>query len=151
MAATASGSRRPGPVAGRVRAAARAPHGRRIGPVNTRRAAILALVICALALTVAAPLRTYLGQRSKIAEQRATEQQLTTRLHRLRHRQALLSDPHYVRTQARKRLLYVAPGATPYLVAPRDGGTGSAGHTPAGRHDHARDEKSRTSRSGSGG
>ncbi|MGZ4574788.1 MAG: hypothetical protein ACXVXY_07300 [Mycobacteriaceae bacterium] len=36
--------------------------------VSTQRAAVLAVVVCALALTLAFPLRTYLGQRQQLAD-----------------------------------------------------------------------------------
>jgi cell division protein FtsB len=129
----------------------------RVGLVNTKRAAILALVVCALALTVAAPLRTYVNQRSKIAEKQAQQRELSAELHRLAHRKQLLSDPHYVRTQARKRLLYVDPGATPYIVELPDHGAGATrGSAPRGgkspKKQHAAwYDKLWTSLSGSGG
>jgi cell division protein FtsB len=158
MAGSVSGWRRLATPPGWLSPANRARRrGRRFGPVNTRRAAILALVVCALALTIAAPLRTYLGQRAKIAEQQARQQQLTTQLHHLQHRKQLLSDPQYVRTQARKRLLYVEKVATPYIVAPRGHGAGaSRGSAPAPRkqprqHQHAWYERLWASLPGSGG
>jgi cell division protein FtsB len=137
MAGSVSGSRRSGTSLGRLGAAklGAGRRRRRFAPVNTRRAAILALVICALALTVAAPLRTYVHQRSKIAEQHAKQQTLTTRLHRLQHREKLLADPHYIRTQARKRLLYVEKGATPYIVDLPGHGADRAHHAAPGGGD----------------
>ena len=44
-----------------------------LGVSSTRRAAVLALVVCALALTVAVPLRNYVAQRQELAA--VTEQQ----------------------------------------------------------------------------
>ena len=46
-----------------------------VGLSTTRRAAVLAIVVCALALSVAVPLRTYLSQRDevKIQEQRQAD------------------------------------------------------------------------------
>ena len=45
------------------------------GLSTTRRAAVFAIVVCALALSVAVPLRTYLGQRDdvELQEQRQAE------------------------------------------------------------------------------
>jgi cell division protein FtsB len=150
MAGSAPGSRRSGTRPGRLGTGdpARRRRGRRVGPVNTKRAAILALVVCALALTIAAPLRTYLGQRGKIAEQQDQQRALTAQLHRLQHRKELLSDPQYIRIQARERLLYVEKGATPYIVAPRDHG---GRRKPAEHHDGAWYQKLWASLSGSGG
>lgn len=88
---------------------------------GTRRAAILAVVVCALGLTVAVPLRTYLGQRAEIASQLHQREELRTELARLKDRKEELSDPVQIQAEARKRLRYVMPGETPYVVQlPRD-------------------------------
>ena len=44
-----------------------------LGLSSTKRAALLAVVVCALALTVAVPLRNYVAQRQELAA--VTEQQ----------------------------------------------------------------------------
>jgi cell division protein FtsB len=83
---------------------------------STRRAAVLAILVCAMALSVSVPLRTYLSQRAELA---ATEQQradLTRQVEQLRQRNAQLSDPAQVEAEARSRLGYVRPGETPYVV-----------------------------------
>ncbi|WP_345340955.1 septum formation initiator family protein [Rhodococcus olei] len=77
---------------------------------------VLAMVVCALALTLAVPLRTYLAQRSEaehVAEQR---EQLEADVARLTRDNQQADDPAYVRAQARDRLQYVMPGETPYQV-----------------------------------
>ncbi|WAL70010.1 septum formation initiator family protein [Amycolatopsis cynarae] len=83
---------------------------------TTRRAAVLAIVVCALAFTLAVPLRTYLSQRSEISEQEQRRDELRADVARLQERQAALNDPAQVETEARRRLRYVMPGETPYLV-----------------------------------
>ncbi|HJQ45010.1 MAG TPA: septum formation initiator family protein [Amycolatopsis sp.] len=83
---------------------------------TTRRAAVLAIVVCALAFTLAVPLRTYLSQRSEIAVQEQRRAELRTEVSQLQARQAALNDPAQVEAEARKRLRYVMPGETPYLV-----------------------------------
>jgi cell division protein FtsB len=82
----------------------------------TTRAAVLALVFCAVLVTLAYPLKQYLDQRSQIrtaaAQERSTEQrvkQLTTQ-----HQQA--QQPAVVEEQARQRLHYTLPGQQNYIV-----------------------------------
>lgn len=89
---------------------------RYLGLGGTRRAAVLAIVICALALTVAVPLRTYLGQRSEVIEQVQHQERLRAEVTELEKRKAELADPAQVRAEARERLRYVMPGETPYIV-----------------------------------
>ncbi|MFD3810974.1 septum formation initiator family protein [Rhodococcus sp. NPDC058639] len=84
--------------------------------LSTGRAAILALVVCALALTLAVPLRTYVSQRSE-AEQLARErEQLETEIAALQEKKAHIEDPAWIRAQARERLRFVMPGDVPYMV-----------------------------------
>ncbi|KAA9157080.1 septum formation initiator family protein [Amycolatopsis acidicola] len=87
-----------------------------LGMSTTRRAAVLAIVVCALAFTLAVPLRTYLSQRSEIAEQEQRQAGLKREVAELQSRQAAASDPAQVQAEARRRLRYVMPGETPYLV-----------------------------------
>ncbi|WP_253831380.1 FtsB family cell division protein [Actinokineospora globicatena] len=87
-----------------------------LGLATTRRAAVVATVVCALALSVAVPLRNYLSQRSdiEVLEQRHAE--LEAQVAELNARKERLSDPEQIRAQARERLRYVMPGETPYMV-----------------------------------
>lgn len=87
-----------------------------LGMSTTRRAAVVAIVVCALAFTVAVPLRTYLSQRSEVREQQAQQAQLQEQVDALRDRKAQLSDPAQIEAEARRRLRYVKPGETPYIV-----------------------------------
>ena len=105
-------------MAGRERGNGRAKRGplRVFGLGGTRRAAVLAIVVCALALTVAVPLRTYLGQRSEVGEQMQRQERLRAEVAKLEKRKAELSDPEQVQAEARARLRYVMPGETPYVV-----------------------------------
>jgi cell division protein FtsB len=84
--------------------------------LSTSRAAVLAIVVCALALTLAVPLRTYLGQRQQLADTVAQREQLRSEVSQLERQRAQLNDPAYVESQARQRLRYVKPGQTPYQV-----------------------------------
>jgi cell division protein FtsB len=83
----------------------------------TGRAALLALVLCALVVALAYPMRQYIAQRSDIADQRREAQQAEKKVEQLREEKARWEDPDYVRARARDRLHYVLPGETGYEVA----------------------------------
>lgn len=86
----------------------------------TGRAAMLAVVVCLLAISLAYPLREYLAQRGDLGEYRArvaAQQQRVVELEEARER---WSDRAYVEAQARQRLRYVMPGETAYIVLEAD-------------------------------
>ena len=56
-------------------------------------AAVLALVVCALALTVVVPLRNYVAQRQELAAVTAQQQALAAEVDELNRERARLSDP----------------------------------------------------------
>ncbi|MEV1293184.1 septum formation initiator family protein [Pseudonocardia sp. NPDC049635] len=87
-----------------------------LGLSSTKRAAILAIVVCALALTVAVPLHNYVAQRQELAAVSDRQQALEAEVDRLSTDRARLSDPAEVEAQARTRLGMVKPGETPYIV-----------------------------------
>ncbi len=87
-----------------------------LGISTGRRAAVLALVVCALTLSVAVPLRNYLGQRQELAEVRADQERLAAQVAELTEQRERLADPAEAAAQARSRLGYVQPGAIPYVV-----------------------------------
>ena len=98
-----------------------------LGVATTRRAAVLATVVCALALSIAVPLRTYLSQRDDVANQERRQAELHTTVQQLEERKAQLSDPAQIQAEARRRLRYVMPGETPYMVQlPGDSGNQSS-------------------------
>ncbi|RSM67659.1 septum formation initiator family protein [Kibdelosporangium aridum] len=102
-----------------------------MGQATTRRAAVLATVVAALALSVAVPLRTYLSQRDEVAAQERRQAELRAQVQQLEERKAQLSDPAQIQAEARRRLRYVMPGETPYMVQlPGDVG-GQSGQQPA--------------------
>ena len=103
----------------------------------TSRAAILAVVVCAIVLSLAYPVREYIAQRRQIAELRAAERVQEQRIAALEARKQKLSDPNYVKRQARRRLHYCMPGETCYVVVSPEGRGGDAG-SPAERADHGR-------------
>ncbi|WP_028477705.1 septum formation initiator family protein [Nocardia sp. CNY236] len=84
--------------------------------LSTGKAVIFAMVVCALALTLAVPMRTYLSQRAEAARLEQHRQELEADLARLRDRRVQQQDPAYIRAEARDRLRLVMPGETPYIV-----------------------------------
>jgi cell division protein DivIC len=88
---------------------------RRLG-LTARRAAILAAVICVLTLTIAGPVRTYFAQRADMQSVQAEIAANRAAIEQLKTEQAKLSDPVYIKAQARDRLGFVMPGETPYQV-----------------------------------
>ncbi len=106
--------RRPERVGGRC-AAGSARRGAPSGVLTTR-AAVLGLVLCALVVSAALPLREYFTQRGRIErleQQQAAQRERVVALERERR---LLDDPAYTARLARERLHYVHPGETAYVV-----------------------------------
>lgn len=87
-----------------------------LGLSSTKRAAILAIVVCALALTVAVPLHNFVAQRQELSDVSDRQQALEADVARLSADRARLADPAEVEAQARSRLGMVQPGETPYVV-----------------------------------
>jgi len=107
-------------------AGARARAARRNGLTN--RAAVLGVALCAVALTVAYPLREFVSQRSEISKLAGSQRAQEHRVAVLEARKGQLQDPAYVESLARQRLHFVRPGETVYVVvapsepvAPADG------------------------------
>lgn len=82
----------------------------------TTRAAVLGLVLCALVVSAALPLREYLSQRGQIATTEARQAQQQARVKALEDQLRQLQDPAFVMGEARTRLHFVLPGETAYVV-----------------------------------
>jgi cell division protein FtsL len=82
----------------------------------TSRAAVLAVVICAIALSLAYPVREYIAQRRQIDSLQAERQQLSTTLRQLEQQQGRLSDPAYIEQLAQNDLHMCLRGDTCYVV-----------------------------------
>jgi cell division protein FtsB len=82
----------------------------------TTRAAVLALVLCAVVVALAYPVREYVAQRAQIASLRAQERAQQAAVAELRKQATRWDDPAYIRAQARERLHFVEPGETAYVV-----------------------------------
>lgn len=74
------------------------------------------MVVCALALTLAVPLRNYLSQRTEAEQVAEQREQLEADVARLTREKQQADDPAYIRAQAGDRLQFVMPGDTPYQV-----------------------------------
>jgi cell division protein FtsB len=111
--------------------AERARTGGAFGLSATRQAAVLAMVVCALALSIAVPLRTYLTQHAQVEQELAQQAKLQAEAQQLEQRKQQLSDPAEIQAEARTRLGMVMPGETPYTVQlPGDGQQGDQHGAP---------------------
>ncbi|MQA84738.1 MAG: septum formation initiator family protein [Streptosporangiales bacterium] len=101
----------------------------------TSRAAILVIVMCAIVLSLAYPVREYVIQRRQIAELREQERESRQKIAALEARKRELNDPEYIKQQARHRLHYCMPDEKCYVVVGKgeaDGpGTAQASETGA--------------------
>jgi cell division protein FtsB len=85
-------------------------------PRLTSRAAVLAVVICAITLSLAYPVREYIAQRRQIGALSAQQQALTGQLGRLKAEQRQLNDPAYIEQLAQDRLHLCLPRQTCYVI-----------------------------------
>ena len=77
---------------------------------------MLGLVVCALVLSLAYPVKQYLAQRGALAQLEQQRAQAQARVDALEQQQKALSDPAYLQALARQRLHYVMPGETALVV-----------------------------------
>ena len=82
----------------------------------TGRAAVLAVVICAIALSLAYPVREYVNQRRQIDALVAQQQSMLAQVKSLQAQQARLSSPAYIEQLARQELNMCFPGTRCYIV-----------------------------------
>jgi cell division protein FtsB len=87
----------------------------------TGRAVVLILVLAALVMSLAFPLREYLAQRAAISAAQEREALLRDRVDQLQKNVDQWHDDSYIEQQARERLHYVYPGETGLvLLTPQD-------------------------------
>lgn len=100
-------------------------------PRFTSRATVLAIVLCAIALTLAYPVREYIAERRQIDQLQAQRAQISAQVRQLRAEQRALDTPSYVEQQARDKLHMCFPTQTCYNVV--EPATSQAAHalTPA--------------------
>ena len=101
-------------------------------PRFTSRAAVLAVVLCAIALSLAYPVREYIGQRRQIDQLSAQRATAEAAVRRLQAEDRKLTSPAYVEQQARDRLHMCMPGQTCFVVIP--GRKPPAAAAPAPEH-----------------
>jgi len=82
----------------------------------TSRAAVLAVVLCAIALSLAYPVREYIAQRRQIDQLEAQRQAVELRLSQLQQQQQRLSSNTYVEQQAQDRLHMCLPKHKCYVI-----------------------------------
>jgi cell division protein FtsL len=82
----------------------------------TSRAAVLAVVICAIALSLAYPVREYVAQRQQIDQLVAQQQTMLAQVKNLEAEQARLSDRSYIEQLARQELDMCFPGTQCYVI-----------------------------------
>ena len=82
----------------------------------TGRAALLAVVICAIALSLAYPVREYIAQRQQIDQLLAEQQATAAQVKALEEQNARLGQTWYVEQQARDQLHMCFPQEQCYQV-----------------------------------
>jgi cell division protein FtsL len=85
----------------------------------TGRAAVLAVVICAIALSLAYPVREYIAQRQQIDYMVAQQQTMLAQVKSLQAQQAKLSSRSYIEQLAQQELDMCFPGTQCYIVEGR--------------------------------
>jgi cell division protein FtsB len=97
-------------------------------PRFTSRAAVLIVVVCAIALSLAYPVREYIAQLHQIDELRTQQAAITAQLRELKAERTALSSTAYIEKQAENRLQMCFPAQTCYAII---GGTKPAARTAA--------------------
>jgi cell division protein FtsB len=82
----------------------------------TSRAAMLAVVLCAVALSLAYPVREYISQRRQIDQLEVQREAIAGRISALQAEQRRLSSNTYVEQQAEDRLHMCLPTLTCYVI-----------------------------------
>lgn len=85
-------------------------------PHFTGRAAVLAIVLCGIALSLAYPVREYISQRRQIDQLLAQGAQIQLQRQRLESERRLLHSPIYIAQQARDRLHMCLPTQMCYEI-----------------------------------
>ena len=87
--------------------------------------------MCAIALSLAYPVREYIAQHRQIDQLEAQHKMAEAQVRRLEAEQQRLNDPAYIEDQARARLNMCLPAETCYVII--NGRTGSGLPQPPGR------------------
>jgi cell division protein FtsB len=100
-------------------------------PKFTSRAAVLAVVICAIALSLAYPIREYIAERHQIDQLETQNAQIAVQVRQLRAEQRKLSSPAYIEQEGRDQLHLCFPSQTCYTMVGQTRPAGKAGSGPA--------------------
>ena len=135
-----SAGRRPARTGNRSGGSRTRPAGvpaRRGGParlrsrLSTGRIAVLVLVVVTLLTSAALPLREFFEQRGDIAALQESNDAARARVASLERQREQLQDPAFVAAEARRRLHFVLPGETAYvLLEPSPGPEGDRADRP---------------------
>ena len=90
-----------------------------VSPRTTRltgRAAVLAVVLCAIVLSLAYPVREYMAQRQQIDQLVAQQQTMLAQVKNLQAEQARLGERSYIEQLARQELDMCFPGTQCYVI-----------------------------------
>jgi cell division protein FtsB len=88
----------------------------RARPRFTSRAAVLVVVVCAIALSLAYPVREYIAQLRQIDQLQVQQAQIAAQVRHLKAVRNALAGPAYVEQQARDRLHMCLPAQTCYVI-----------------------------------
>jgi cell division protein FtsB len=99
-------------------------------PRFTSRAAVLIVVVCAIALSLAYPVREYIAQLHQIDQLRTQQAAIAAQLRELKEQRAKLGSKAYIEQQAQDRLQMCFPSQTCYAIIPgtRPAAKAAAGH-----------------------
>ena len=88
-------------------------------PKLTSRAAVLAVVLCAIALSLAYPIREYIAERRQIDQLQAQNAAIAAQVQYLKSQQQSLTSPARIEQEARDSLHMCFPQQTCYEVITR--------------------------------
>jgi cell division protein FtsB len=97
----------------------------------TGRAALLAVVICAIALSLAYPVREYIAQRQQIDQLLAEQQTMSAQVKALQAQDSQLSQTWYIEQEARDQLHMCFPQEQCYEVVSGQSAQASTTKPPA--------------------
>lgn len=100
-------------------------------PKITGRAAVLAIVLCAITLTLAYPVRAYIADRHQIDQLAASNARLAAQVRHLQAEARSLNSPSVIEQEARDGLHMCFPAQTCYEVIPLASHRAAAGRRPA--------------------
>ena len=88
----------------------------------------MALVLCAIALSLAYPVREYIAERRQIDQLQVQSQQIALEIRKLQAEHKHLLTPAFIEQQARDRLHMTLPGQIVYEIVGGGGHHAGTGH-----------------------